>query len=130
MTTTKTAKTQAERLAYLMRRHHLDSADVSALLGRSEKTVRQWAAGKAMISDELLDKLRAKLATRPRELDPRTARLFEIMEKNKLSLRDVGKLVGRSEQTVRIWRCEAKIIPLHTLAFLETQVDSAAGVAA
>jgi plasmid maintenance system antidote protein VapI len=121
---TTTTKQNTTRLQYLMRRHHLDVAEVAAMLERQEATVRQWIAGNRPISESLLEVLRTKLESRPRRRDPRTVRLFEIMESNSLTLRDVAKIVDRSEQTVRIWRCEAKIIPAHTLHFLEAHVSN------
>jgi transposase len=122
--TTTTTKQNTTRLLYIMRRHHLDAAEVAAMLERGESTVCQWMTGKRPVSDKTLDTLKTKLEGRPRERDPRTVRLFEIMESNSLTLRDVAKIVDRSEQTVRIWRCEAKIIPAHTLHFLEAHVSN------
>ena len=57
------------------------------------------------------------------------------MEQHKLNAPAVGRLLDRSAQTVRMWRCESKIIPEHTLTVLELKVKSGehlvqAGVAA
>ncbi|HDR9259593.1 TPA: hypothetical protein QDB21_005615 [Burkholderia vietnamiensis] len=57
-------------------------------------------------------------------MNKRTARLKEIMAEHELNAPAVGRLLDRSAQTVRIWRCEAKIIPEHTLAVLEQKVAS------
>jgi plasmid maintenance system antidote protein VapI len=124
---TTTTKQNSERLQYIMRRHHIGVGEVADMLERADKTVRQWIAGTRPIPDALIEKLREKLATRPRERDQRTERLFKVMESANLSTHDVADILGRSDQTVRIWRCEAKIIPEHTLHFLETHVAKALG---
>lgn len=50
----------------------------------------------------------------------RTERLKSIMAQHQLSCRDVGAILGRTEQTVLIWRCKSgKIIPAHQLELLE-----------
>lgn len=49
----------------------------------------------------------------------RTRRLHELMREHELRSTDVADLVGRSSQTVRLWRCESKIIPSHALIALE-----------
>lgn len=55
-------------------------------------------------------------------MNERTARLHEIMRTRRLNSPDVGEMLGRSSQTVRMWRCESKIIPEHTLLALEQAV--------
>lgn len=54
-------------------------------------------------------------------MDKNTQRLREIMSDNKLSNKDVGALLGRSEQTVRIWSCinGGRVIPNTALKLLE-----------
>lgn len=51
----------------------------------------------------------------------RTDRLREIMAEKKLSADDVARLLNRTANTVRIWRCkdQRRIIPDHSLALLE-----------
>lgn len=46
------------------------------------------------------------------------------MTQYRLNAPDVGALLDRSAQTVRMWRCESKIIPEHTLTVLELKVKS------
>lgn len=46
------------------------------------------------------------------------------MEQHKLNAPAVGRLLDRSAQTVRMWRCESKIIPDHTLTALELKVKN------
>lgn len=56
----------------------------------------------------------------------RTKKLHKIMSDNELTCREVGDLLGRSEQTVLIWRCSTdankKIIPSHQLELLELKL--------
>jgi hypothetical protein len=59
----------------------------------------------------------------PREPEhERTKRLHEIMRTRRLNSPDVAAMVGRSSQTIRMWRCESKIIPDHALTALEVAV--------
>lgn len=60
-------------------------------------------------------------------MDERTKRLIDIMTKHSLSCRDVGAMLGRTEQTVLIWRCRSgKIIPAHQLELLELKLNAQA----
>lgn len=56
----------------------------------------------------------------------RTERLKSIMAQHQLSCRDVGTILGRTEQTVLIWRCSTeankKVIPAHQLELLELKL--------
>ncbi|WP_167354199.1 hypothetical protein [Caballeronia fortuita] len=52
----------------------------------------------------------------------RTVRLLEIMRTRRLKSPDVAKMLDRSSQTIRMWRCESKIIPDHALTALEVAV--------
>lgn len=54
----------------------------------------------------------------------RTKRLREIMRKHKLKAADVGRILDRSAQTVRSWRCayEERAIPATSLRLLELEV--------
>ncbi|ADE87949.1 transcriptional repressor [Escherichia phage vB_EcoM_ECO1230-10] len=57
-------------------------------------------------------------------MDERTERLHDIMAKHGLTCRDVGRLLGRTEQTVLIWRCKGgKVIPTHQLELLEYKLS-------
>ena len=57
-------------------------------------------------------------------MDERTERLHNIMTKHNLSCRDVGAMLGRTEQTVLIWRCKGgKVIPIHQLELLEYKLS-------
>lgn len=57
----------------------------------------------------------------------RTLKLIDIMTKRNLSCRDVGNILGRTEQTVLIWRCKSgKIIPAHQLELLELKLNAQA----
>lgn len=52
-------------------------------------------------------------------------RLFELMEKHSLTAKAAGELLGRSERTVLIWRCQGgKEIPLPMLELLELKLDN------
>lgn len=57
----------------------------------------------------------------------RTEKLHSIMAEHGLSCRDVGRLLGRAEQTVLIWRCRSndKVIPAHQLELLELKLAGA-----
>lgn len=54
----------------------------------------------------------------------RTKRLREIMEAHRLKSSDVARIMGCSEQTVRIWRCrhEGRVIPAQSLRLLELEI--------
>ena len=54
----------------------------------------------------------------------RTTRLKDLMVEHKVTPQQVGKLLDRSTQTVRSWRCqwEARTIPPHVLAVLEMKL--------
>lgn len=57
----------------------------------------------------------------------RTKQLHNIMAEHDLSCRDVGRLLGRTEQTVLIWRCKSgKVIPTHQLELLELKLNAQA----
>jgi transcriptional regulator with XRE-family HTH domain len=58
----------------------------------------------------------------------RTVALRQLMARHGLSARDVARLLGCSETTVRIWRCkhEGRVIPANTLRLLELEVERAA----
>lgn len=57
-------------------------------------------------------------------MDERTERLHNIMAEHGLTCRDVGRLLGRTEQTVLIWRCKGgKVIPSHQLELLEYKLS-------
>lgn len=56
----------------------------------------------------------------------RTEKLISIMTAHSLTSRDVGQLLGRTEQTVLIWRCKSgKIIPANLLELLELKLAQA-----
>lgn len=57
-------------------------------------------------------------------MDEKTQTLREIMQKHKLSNKDVGALLGRSAQTVRIWSCAngGRVIPNTALELLQFKV--------
>lgn len=55
-------------------------------------------------------------------LHERTVRLLEIMRTRRLKSPDVATMLDRSSQTIRMWRCESKIIPDHALTALEVAV--------
>lgn len=52
----------------------------------------------------------------------RTVRLLEIMRSRRLKSPDVAQMLDRSSQTIRMWRCESKVIPDHALTALEVAV--------
>ena len=64
--------------------------------------------------------------------DKRTKRLLHLMKKHRLSAGDVGEMLGRTAQTVRVWRCAwgERAIPEHTLLALETKIAQRAAVEA
>ncbi|HEX8552519.1 MAG TPA: helix-turn-helix domain-containing protein [Abditibacteriaceae bacterium] len=53
-------------------------------------------------------------------MNQRTQRLIDIMKDSGLSAKDVAELLGKSEKTVRIWRCknEDRVIPQNLLDLL------------
>lgn len=54
---------------------------------------------------------------------PQRVRLIELMERHKITAKAVGVLLGRSERTVLIWRCQGgKEIPLPMLELLELKL--------
>lgn len=54
-----------------------------------------------------------------------TQRLKELMSQYKLSIADVAVLLGRSQQTVKEWRCQnAKNISTNNLQLLELKLAS------
>lgn len=65
-------------------------------------------------------------------MNKRTAQLRQLMAQNNLSCRDVAEITGRTENTVRIWRCKhgARVIPEHTLRLLEAELKLATKVTA
>lgn len=54
----------------------------------------------------------------------RTEKLRDVMAAHKLSADDVARLLNRTANTVRIWRCKdnRRIIPEHSLALLEARL--------
>lgn len=54
----------------------------------------------------------------------RTKRLRSLMEAHRLKVRDVARIIGVSETTVRIWRCRhgARVVPQNTLRLLELEL--------
>jgi hypothetical protein len=66
-------------------------------------------------------------------MNARTAELRQLMRTHQLTAREAGKLIGRTAQTVRNWRCrtdDARTIPEHTLAVLKQRIAEREGVAA
>lgn len=55
----------------------------------------------------------------------RTDQLIELMNEHRLTIDQVAKLLNRSPQTVRIWRCQTdkRAIPDHSLELLRAKVD-------
>lgn len=56
----------------------------------------------------------------------RTKKLHDVMSEHKLNTKHVAKLVNRSYNTVRIWRCksENKVIPASMLRLLELELSA------
>jgi hypothetical protein len=56
----------------------------------------------------------------------RTARLLALMDQNKLDAATVGSMLGRTAQTVRVWRCadESRAIPADALNLLELKLTA------
>lgn len=54
----------------------------------------------------------------------RTDQLIELMNDHGLTIDQVAKLLNRSPQTVRIWRCQTdkRAIPDHSLELLRAKV--------
>lgn len=54
----------------------------------------------------------------------RTEQLRELMATHELTTEQVGALLNRRPQTVRIWRCKSdtRQIPEHTLELLKTRL--------
>jgi transcriptional regulator with XRE-family HTH domain len=53
-------------------------------------------------------------------MDNRTARLRQLMQRHNLSAADVAEILGRTAQTVRVWRCDnEQTIPADALRVLE-----------
>jgi putative component of membrane protein insertase Oxa1/YidC/SpoIIIJ protein YidD len=50
------------------------------------------------------------------------------MDKHKMSCQQIGEVVGRSEMTVRIWRCSPghRVIPDIVLEVLENRLNAGA----
>jgi hypothetical protein len=53
-----------------------------------------------------------------------TQKLIDLMQKHKLKAADVGRILGKSPQTVRGWRCDnaVRIIPANELRLLELEL--------
>ena len=58
----------------------------------------------------------------------RTDQLIQLMTDHGLTIEQVAKLLNRSPQTVRIWRCQTdkRAIPDHSLELLRAKVAPAA----
>ena len=55
---------------------------------------------------------------------PQRRRLVELMKAHNLTAKAVGELLGRSERTVLIWRCQGgKEIPASMLELLELKLN-------
>lgn len=61
-------------------------------------------------------------------MQDRTARLNALMKAHGLSPAAVGQILGRSAQTVRVWRCkwDGRVIPDMALALLEKSITTLA----
>lgn len=60
-------------------------------------------------------------------MNTRTKTLLDLMAANNLSIAEVAKILNRSPQTVRVWRCKTdrtRIIPEHSLEVLKTKIAS------
>jgi hypothetical protein len=59
-------------------------------------------------------------------MDDRNEELRDIMRANKLKVRDVAKMLGRAQVTVRIWLCQgpksSREIPAETLELLKLKL--------
>jgi hypothetical protein len=58
-------------------------------------------------------------------IHPSTERLLTFMADKQLSIADVSEILGRSNQTVRIWRSDnarKQVIPEHAFRVLELTV--------
>jgi hypothetical protein len=52
-------------------------------------------------------------------MDKKTKRLRALMKKHKLDCAAVAGMLGRETNTVRVWRCEGRIVPKLVLEVLE-----------
>lgn len=60
-------------------------------------------------------------------MNERTLKLITLMQLHRLSCADVADLLGRTEQTVMIWRCKSqKVIPAQMLELLELKLQAQA----
>ena len=61
-------------------------------------------------------------------MDKKTQTLRDLMQKHKLTNKDVGALLGRPAQTVRIWSCAngGRVIPDNALELLQFKVAAQA----
>lgn len=58
------------------------------------------------------------------ETPPQRRRLVELMKAHNLTAKATGELLGRSERTVLIWRCQGgKEIPASMLELLELKLS-------
>ncbi len=55
-----------------------------------------------------------------------TEQLLKLIDDNKLSTKDVAEMLGRTNQTVRIWRSKTghRVIPDHQLELLRLKLAS------
>lgn len=62
-------------------------------------------------------------------MDDRTHKLRALMAQHGVKIKDVAKITGRAETTVRIWRCkhDARVIPENTLRMLELALGQLQG---
>jgi len=63
-------------------------------------------------------------------VDDRTKRLRQLMLDRGLTISAVASLTGRSEATVRIWRCKTegtRVIPANTLALIDLATEQKQG---
>lgn len=60
-------------------------------------------------------------------MNDRTKKLRDLMASSQLDCEAVGAMLGRTAQTVRVWRCkyDARTIPAHTLRVLELTLAQA-----
>lgn len=59
-------------------------------------------------------------------MNDRTKQLHALMAAHKLDCAAVGEILGRTVQTVRVWRCdyEARTIPADALRLLAMTLDA------
>lgn len=69
----------------------------------------------------------ATQSSEPKNVHHRTQRLITLMKEHDVTPKEVGELLGRTPQTVRVWRSayELRTIPEHTLDALELKLSSA-----